>query len=240
MATKKESLDMLIKTNSLKPRREPPSPQQEPGNGPDEHLIDIRRRAQDAVRNLEAQYWQLGRELELIKRERLYTLWGFPDMRTYVERELAMPNAKAKRILRVVTTFTAHQEQITSAELGWSVLSEALPIARAEGAGMAIVVAREGREAVRSWKKTHYAADGEEDQWKAYRIRLPLDVYEQLQDMVELVGEVARHNGASIDREHPHQALAAILAEAEPGLRAQLPEPEGYAGVPCPASRASA
>ena len=183
----------------------------------------LRQRTKDAVAQLDERYWELGEFLSTISRDVKYSGWGFRSFRAYVEGELRMPAAKAKRLMRVVTTFHGHQDALRAAGAGWATLSEALPIANAAGVETAIEVASGGRESVREWKEQHRETATTEPGWRTFRMTLPSDVYVQLEELLELVQKVAAHNGGSIDPDRPHQALAAILAEAEPGLRAALP-----------------
>jgi len=188
----------------------------------DAKLQALRAKVKQVVAELDQHYWQVGRNLCEIQRERYYCAWGFRRMAHYVERELLMPSAKANRLMRIVNTFPE------TGGLGWSVLAEALPIVKAADVATAIAVAQQGREAVRQWKEDHTAAIEREPSWKTIKVRVAPDVYEAYEEALLLAEENGLAQGATFPADGSKwQQFHGLVIAALENLRA---EREAHAG----------
>jgi hypothetical protein len=186
----------------------------------DAKLQALREKVKECVAELGRCYWQGGRSLCEIKRERYYHAWKFSRMSHYVERELQMPYAKAKRLMMVVSKFDGHKDEVH--DVGWSVLAEALPIVKAAGVATAIAVAKEGREAVRQWKEDHTAAIDREPSWRTIKVRVAPDVYEAYEEALLLAEENGLAQGATFPADGSKwQQFHGLVIAALENLRAE-------------------
>jgi len=179
-----------------------------------------REEARATVKRIDTEYWALGRIVAEILRLRDYLWWGEPrytTMAEFAERDLQMPAAKLRRIAYVVRTFGAHEQELEG--VGWTTLSEALPIVKRLGMKATLALARQGFLAVRAWKDAHRSDI--DPTWKWLKVKLPPDVYELYEHVAALVQVNGLRQGATFDPKQPWRVLEGIFIAAKEPLEAE-------------------
>jgi hypothetical protein len=186
--------------------------------------------ARTAIERLDGAYWDLGEYLQEMKARGMHRLGGFQYFGDFVERELRISRTKARRIAAVTRSFQPYRETVE--DCGWSTLAEAIPLLKHIGPTETLHIVLQGYEAVKAWKVTR-KSELRTDGYKIVTLRLPVDIAEHLERVIELVSQVSKHNGATVETRA--SAFAAILIEAESGFLGQMPSsPDRHADATVP------